>query len=405
MTLLDGVPESEETLRLGVIARTRLIQLGGRMGLAADEIEALYLEGRALAKQLGDVRLLAGLIRFSATPHIFRGEFEPALALILEAVQLGDETDDAVLHTALWISPPVIYPFTGPLTEGLRTADKAIALCQDEPDRGAELLGYSPLVRNLLSRAQVLLFMGRMAEARLDADRAVSLGRQRSESEMMIWALSLYPHIAFHAGEGEDALALAQEAVQLAEESGNMALQTIALEALGIAELEAGQAEEAARHLRQAIDEGRAHGGIGIEEAGSLAHLARAHLTQGDREAARQAADEAVAVAKTQGARIRECLALLARAHVLRETEGQDAGEAIEADVAAGLALVKVTGAGAYEPLLHEELARLAGDKSGLRQALVMFAEIGGTGHVRRLEAELDGSHPPAPSTIDQMPG
>src|SRR2546426_299660 len=48
-TLLDAVPESSETLVLGVLARTNLLQNGMFLGQTADEAAALFAEGRAVA--------------------------------------------------------------------------------------------------------------------------------------------------------------------------------------------------------------------------------------------------------------------------------------------------------------------------------------------------------------------
>jgi hypothetical protein len=87
-----------------------------------------------------------------------------------------------------------------------------------------------------------------------------------------------------------------------------------------------------------------------------------------------------------------ECLALLTRGHIRRTTGAADA--AILADLHAALDLVQETGALAYGPLIREELGRLHGDESQLRQALRLYEAIGATGHARRLEAELTGAAP-----------
>jgi len=394
MALAAQLPETEESLRLGVGARTRIIQIGARVGLPPDEVEALYAEGRELAERLGDVAALAGLIRFYSTPLLTRGHFRQALGLMLEAVGLADQTRDLALRASMWISPPVVYGFTGPLDDGLTDTDKAIELCGEDPDRGATHLGYSPLVRNLLSRAVILVSIGRLDEARRDSDRALSLARQRSETESVIWTLSVYPHLDLYTGEDRQALAAAREAVRLAEDSGNAMLLSIALQGLGIGLLSTGQATEAAEALRRAVDDARDRGGIRMEDAAALSHLARAHAMAGDHDAGRRAAEEAVSVAREQEARVRECLALLTRAQILR-FQGATAAAAVEGDIADGLTLAHQLGARTYAPFLHEERARLTGDTDALRTALGLFTAVGATGHARRLEAEL-GVSPPA---------
>jgi hypothetical protein len=68
----------------------------------------------------------------------------------------------------------------------------------------------------------------------------------------------------------------------------------------------------------------------------------------------------------------------------------------IEAALARALELARATGARAFEPLVHVELAELArqsGDPEGheraLRAAHRLFAEIGATGHAERLAFQL----------------
>ena len=68
----------------------------------------------------------------------------------------------------------------------------------------------------------------------------------------------------------------------------------------------------------------------------------------------------------------------------------------IEAALARTLELARQTGAKAYEPLVHVELAELArqsGDQDGrereLREAHRLFSQIGASGHAERLAGEL----------------
>jgi hypothetical protein len=158
--------------------------------------------------------------------------------------------------------------------------------------------------------------------------------------------------------------------------------------ALALAEILAGRWADAIAAASAGLDSGRAHGQH-LEDARLLAHLAQARLENGDPAGARRAADEAVDVARRQGARIPECYALLVRARVLRRTEQAAAKDRIAADVECGLALVEDVGARAFEPALREELARIDGDESKLREALGLYRAIGAAGHAERPEREL----------------
>ena len=122
-------------------------------------------------------------------------------------------------------------------------------------------------------------------------------------------------------------------------------------------------------------------------EPSVLAHLARCRLAADDRAGATNAAEEAVEVARCQGAGVMECFALLVRAQVQRMTGGGD--DAVPGDLEGALTLVKETGALTYEPFIREELGRLHHDQKELREALRLYRQIGATGHARRLETEL----------------
>ena len=114
-------------------------------------------------------------------------------------------------------------------------------------------------------------------------------------------------------------------------------------------------------------------------EASLLAHFARARLSSRDDAGARSAASEAVDVARRQGARVFEVLALLVRGRAFGDP----------ADLRAALALAGELGATAYVPFCLEELARLDGDREAMAGAARCFAAVGASGHVRRLEVEL----------------
>ena len=119
--------------------------------------------------------------------------------------------------------------------------------------------------------------------------------------------------------------------------------------------------------------------GVKIKEAGSI--LPR----------------KGVAVASRQSAKLFECLAHLARARVLLQTDCAQASGEIGADLRRAQAIAKETGARAYEPFVYEErsnLARLTGDDAThqreLREAHRLFTEMGATGHAERLAKELE---------------
>ena len=123
---------------------------------------------------------------------------------------------------------------------------------------------------------------------------------------------------------------------------------------------------------------------------------AAAHLGADEGARAREFAEEAVAVARRQGARYFEVMAQIALARALRAESGADAGDEIDRCLDVARELVSETGGRALEPQIGEERARLAelrGDDSAnqreLREAHRLYTEIGAAGHAERLAREL----------------
>jgi hypothetical protein len=132
--------------------------------------------------------------------------------------------------------------------------------------------------------------------------------------------------------------------------------------------------------------------------SGVLAAMAAAHLGIGDFARALTLAEEAIAVSRRSGARLREFSALLTRMRALRETQGLQATREIEAALAEADAWLEMSGAKSYAPFLcveRAEFARLSGDEATrqreLREAHRLFLEIGAP--IRAAEVARSSSH------------
>jgi class 3 adenylate cyclase len=387
--LLEGAPDSDESLTVGSWARAKLCQFGARTGMAPDEVERLYTEARARAERLGDPKLLAWVSGVSGTSKVFTGDLQGGLERFVEGGRLAEQTGDRDLQAAIWVAPPIPLAYLGPLAEGLAWAERDLAVCADDPDRGLGYLGYSALTRTLDNRARFLLLAGRLPEAAQDMERALSLGRLRAEPDPLCWALTLAGRLAWLTGEGEG-LTSAAEAVRIGEETGNIVGLVLGLGSLALSELAGGRPSLAVAACERALREMREHQSGLFEEGPILTYVAQAHLAEGDAAGAVDAAIGAVTVAGRRQAKVVECLARLTRAQMLRATDG-DIND-ISADLDAALALVAETGALTYEPFIREEFARLRDDPAEMDQALRLYTAIGATGHARRLRTELDAT-------------
>jgi adenylate cyclase len=388
--LLDGMGEGEEVVRLNTEVLAQLVRNGSRSGMAPDEARILYQAASRHAERLGDATLLYLVAVAHGASRLIRGEIIPAAAAYLEATEHAAASQDAGIRAISSVCCGITGLYTGPLTESLRWLDDAARATGNDIDLGVPNSGWSPLVHAHHFSGEALALAGRIEEGRGQAELALRLARDRSETETTAWTLSSFARLAELSGEHvEEAVSRAAEAVALAAESGNRLVNALALHALGVAEQLAGRTKTAEEVLRRALSTARTEQAGLAEEASLLAHLARAHLALGDTDAARTMADEAVEVARRQGARVMECFCLLTRAGISR---ARGAPDAARADVAAGLVLAAEVQAATYEAFLIEELARLEGGGGRLADVVARYRAIGATGHVRRLEAELTGT-------------
>jgi class 3 adenylate cyclase/tetratricopeptide (TPR) repeat protein len=383
--LLNGIEETPESLALGVRARIRLLQFGARIGIGPEPARQLHAEAKERAERLGDVGLVGMTsIAYGATLS-FAGDIVGGLARCREAARLAEQTDNLDVRAALLIPLCFTLSYVGPLPEALAAADRVVAACEGDEARGATVLGHGVLARALQFRASILARSGRLPEAAAALQQSIEIARRRNESETLVWALSLFSQLPWLAGEDVD-IVPAAEAVQIAEDSGNVTGLVLALRALALMCMADGRAPEAIAACERALDEGRRNQSGLFEEAPVLAVLARSRALNGDLVAASAAADEAVAVARAQRARVTEAQVLVARAFVYREA-GAPAAD-VRADLEAALAVIAETGAHMFEPFVREALARLAEDPGALADAERLYGSIGATGHARRLQAE-----------------
>jgi tetratricopeptide (TPR) repeat protein len=386
LALLSTAPETEESCPVALRIHAQMLRVGARVGLPPDHVEQHLRAARYLAARLGDETAAISAEYAFGVCQFIRGEFGPAIVSASEVNRFAEATEDFGLRTAALQFLALLRTYAGPVADGLRHVDDLIAAVGGDPEVGARKFGFSPLVRGLLYRSELLCLAGHLDEARADGEAALKLARARSDVEDEIVAGRVLARRLEHTGEPVEDLAWARQAVRVGEDSGNTLALVVALRTLGVSERLTGELQASDGTLRRALRLARDSGVAGFDEAGILADLAGVQWQLGSIQAAAVAANEAVEVALSQGGQILECRARLVRGRIWRA-----AGRAADAtaELHAALGLVHETGAVTYEPFIREELARLQPDEKALIEALRLYRQIGATGHTRRLEAEL----------------
>jgi class 3 adenylate cyclase/tetratricopeptide (TPR) repeat protein len=391
--LTDALPDSPETVALGLGARTSSLAFGWRLGIAPEEADAIFREAERMAAAAGNVRVRAMLLSgYGAVKGLGDGDMHAFAELSRRAIALAEESGDAALYLGI---TPVVYSFfcTGAFQEGVAMLDRAIELAHGDPTVGAGAGIACPYAFCHGHKGWILSFLGRFDEAQQLLEQARRIAHDQGDIETIGWCHGWSAWITHFKGERESTLAHSQQALDIAERIGNAYSRSYAWYSVGRAEAARGE-------WRRAIEAGESSQSIAREirtaveiEGLRLAVLAEAHLGLGEAERARALAEEAVAIAHTP---VVETEANLALARVLLGSTGSTARDEIERVLARALEVTRDTGAMVYEPLIHLELGELAaqiGDEERREQELCeaqrLFAEIGATSRADRLAAEL----------------
>ena len=396
--LSDELPASAERDALGLGARLACLHLGWRLGIGADEAEALFREAELIASAEENARLHALLLAgYGAVKGLGQGVVDEYADLARRAIDIGKRSGDRALQVVLGTNG-YAFVLTGAYQEGLRVVDRAIELAADDPLIGGEMpVVASPLAFCHATRGMLLTEVGDLPAAASSLEAGRELARQHGDLESLAIAHLYSSWHALAAGNAETLLSGATDAVEISERSGDALSRVWGWTFLGMSELARNNWHSAIEALERAdglatenraAQEGRAY---------RLVHLAEAHLGVGDVERARGLATRALTVAgKTPEAPAIVVPASLGWARVQVAAEDSIAADEVESKLRQALTLAASTEARRYEPLIHVELAELAGRLGNeaerereLQQARRLFLEIGAVGHADRLTKQL----------------
>ncbi|HVO24683.1 MAG TPA: adenylate/guanylate cyclase domain-containing protein [Candidatus Margulisiibacteriota bacterium] len=353
--------DDEAAARLAGHACWRLLSLGFRLGMPAEEARKVAAHGRDFAARCRDERLLCDIVFMYSVVLDLSGDLRGAFEQIDEMLGILDRVSDDPLYRAECKGARIdVLINTGRLAEGLAACEELAAATEHDITYGRETWGGSDYVWAVARRGWIFSLMGRLAEGHGEMGRALDLARQLEATEVIGWIRTIQAVMDSIRGDVELLLGNARESIRIAEKNGSSLSLSLAHWVLGKAQLDRGAVAEAKHEIEQAIAIARERRTNLQFEARLLADLADAYLRGGDPARARQTAEEAVERGIQQGARFWEAEAQLALARALRAETGTAAREAIEAAVARAQALIEETGGRSLEPMVHEERARLA---------------------------------------------
>jgi class 3 adenylate cyclase/tetratricopeptide (TPR) repeat protein len=395
--LLARDDASADALPLRVLAPTQMLNLSWRLGIAEEEVRALFEEVRHLAKQSENKDALATAYLAYAVVRGMAGYLDESLKNVREATQLAEDSGNADLKLGLQMALAYFGAAAGRLRESLATTEAALSQNGRDPTRSAELAGIDPIVFLTAFRGHLLGQLGQLTEARKGLDAALELAAEHVDSEVRGWIHGWIVVLARATGETTDVLEHANRGLEIAERTGSFFSQVVAFAHLGRALALRGEWQAAIGAFESSLEIARTKRIGGEIEAGIVADLAEAHSSIGNHHTALAFAREAIDLAHRRGVKVEECRAHLVIARVLVRAEGAPKQRAVRKALETAAEIARATEARIYEPFIHVELAevaRLAGDEtaraSELRTSSELFAEIGATGHLAATAGNTD---------------
>ena len=206
--LSDELPASAERDALGLGARLACLHFGWRLGIGADEAEALFREAELIASAEENARLHALLLAgYGAVRGLGQGVVDEYADLARRAIDIGKRSGDRALQVVLGTNG-YAFVLTGAYQEGLRVVDRAIELAADDPLIGGEMpVVASPLAFCHATRGMLLTEVGDLPAAASSLEAGRELARQHGDLESLAIAHLYSSWHALAAGNAETLLA------------------------------------------------------------------------------------------------------------------------------------------------------------------------------------------------------
>jgi tetratricopeptide (TPR) repeat protein len=243
--VLAAVPSTPDRAREEITLQTTLAR--GLMSIRGytQEVEEAYGRALRLAEEAGELPRRFSVLRSLASFHLSRGEFDKAVAVGGELLELAERQDEPGLQVEGHLVVGSSVAFQGEIATGLDHLDRAIALF--DPGRhqpGPFRLGPSSGVVAHTTSALLLWLVGDPEAAVERAGRAVDLARQLNHPVTLAYTL-------FHVGvldlwqrELELVQQRAGEVLEVAEEHDYPIWKAVGLALQGVAMTGLGQPDE-----------------------------------------------------------------------------------------------------------------------------------------------------------------
>jgi len=282
--LASGLPESEETVALGVSSRLLQLDYAWRLGMEQSRLDTLLGEAGELAARSDDLRSLTLLKMLGSVRPGLDHQAPTWTRETEEAIALADRSGDDALRVAIRTAGAYSFLCAGRWDGCERLLDEGLSIAGDDRSAGARIIIGCPVAWAIMVKGVLRREAGDL-EAGLQAyDEALRIAAEHGDPETESWTRGSKIMALDLMGEVDEALALAHRNYELTERLGDVFSRTWGLCYLGFARIykqdfEGALAplEEAERLYREAMGRGgEAQGWRGALRAEALLGLGRA---------------------------------------------------------------------------------------------------------------------------------
>ena len=254
LNVLAAVPSTPDRAREEITLYTSLAR--GLMAIRGytQEVEEAYGRALQLAEEAGELPRRFPVLRSLASFHLSLGEFDKAMAVGGELLQLAEQQDEAGLQVEGHLVVGSSVAFRGDIPAGLDHLDRAIALFDSRRHQpGPYRLGPSSGVVSHTTSALLLWLLGDPEAAVGRGATAVDLARQLNHPVTLAYTLFHVGFLDLWRRELELVQQRASGVLEVAEEQDYQIWKAAGLALQGVAMTGLGRPEEGLARMEQGI--------------------------------------------------------------------------------------------------------------------------------------------------------
>jgi predicted ATPase len=376
LALLENLPDTPQRAQQELMLQISLsAPLVATRGYAAPEVGRVCARARELCKQVGEMPQLFSVVFQLFQFYGVRAEYETALDLLEQNLSLAERAEDPVLVAMTHWGMGYCSLFRGELTQALDQLEHVIAFYDPQQHHAlAYVYGLDPGVACLSWSSWLLWLLGYPDQALKRRQEVLALAEELSHPHSLAAARGVTACLHHFRREPEAAQASAEPTIALSTEHGFPLWLTWMTFLHGWALAEQGQDKEGIAQMRDGMTAYLALGMKGVRPM-LLAQLAEAHARVGQIEEGSQLVAEALGPVERTGERYYQAEIHRLKGELLL-VQGDEAQA--EASFDEAIEVARQQGAKSWELRATVSLCRLFQEQGKQEEARPLLREIYG---------------------------